>query len=318
MASLETSEPTGATPVLRRHEGSASMSLSSKALLTAWLASILAHLAALVCMFFLVFPFTLQESGAEPAAPRVQLLGPLDGAGFVPSELPDLLNQTPVIDATRIRFKPRALEPPTALVPRREDELSIIGIGVGSGNLADFGLRVGGEKGPEFFGVGGSARGARKVVYVVDRSGSMIDTFDFVRRELKRSILSLRRSQKFHVIFFNAREPLENPPKRLVNAIDAHVEPFFDFLDRVVPTGGTKPEAAMRLALALKPDLVYLLSDGVDFRQGLLDKLDEWNRRRRVRIYTIAYLDQTGRAILEGIAREHGGEFKFVSEYDLP
>ncbi len=319
MGLSNTSEPTGtASFSAKRVQRSASTRLGGHAFLAAWLASILVHIAGLAGMFFLVFPFTMQESDADSPTPYVQLVGPVDGTAFVPSDAPDASPPMLAPDASRIHFEPRPFDPPVALAPQRRPELSIVGIGAGGGTAADFGLRVGGEKGPEFFGVGQSARGARKIVYVVDRSGSMIDTFDFVRQELKRSISSLRRSQKFHVIFFNAREPLESPPKRLVSAIEAYTGPFFEFLDKVVPTGGTKPEAAIRRALALKPDLVYLLSDGIDFHPTLLGKLADWNRDRRVRIFTIAYLDQAGRAILEKIAREYGGEFKFVSEHDLP
>ena len=68
----------------------------------------------------------------------------------------------------------------------------------------------------------------------------------------------------------------------------------------------------------MEPDLLYLLSDGINFDPELPRKLDEWNRSRRTKIYSIAYLDQGGREMLEGIARQHGGEFKFVSEDDLP
>lgn len=312
-------EPTGTASFPAKRIGrSASTRLGGRVFLTAWLASILVHITGLAGMFFLAFPFTTQESDADSPTPYVQLIGPVDGVAFVPSDVPEASPPTLTPDASRIHFEPRPFDPPVALAPQLRPELSIIGVGAGGGTAADFGLRVGGEKGPEFFGVGQSARGARKIVYVVDRSGSMIDTFDYVRQELKRSISSLRRSQKFHVIFFNAREPLESPPKKLVSAIEAYIGPFFEFLDKVVPSGGTKPQAAIRRALALKPDLVYLLSDGIDFHPTLLDKLADWNRDRRVRIFTIAYLDQSGRAILEKIAREYDGEFKFVSEHDLP
>jgi len=300
------------------HDGSASMSLSGRALLSAWLISLLVHLAGLAGMFFLVFPFTGQESEAEALSPMVQLVGPLNASGQIRSDLSELSQQAPSEDAWEIKFAPKPAAEALAAAPPQKPELSIIGIGTGGGEFDDFGLGLGGDAAPDFFGVGQAARGARRIVYVVDRSGSMIDTFEFVRRELKRSIGSLRRSQKFHVIFFNSRAPLEAPPKRLVNAVEAHTEPFFEFLDQVVPTGGTEPETALNRALQLRPDLIYLLSDGIDFEAGLLTKLNEWNRDRKARIFTIAYLDRTGREILEIIAREHGGEFKFVSEYDLP
>jgi hypothetical protein len=196
--------------------------------------------------------------------------------------------------------------------------IPIIGIGGGaSGGGGESGLGLGGGAGPEFFGLGATAPGVRTIVFVVDRSGSMVGTFAAVRAELKRSISALRRSQKFHVIFFNSGDPIENPPMRPVNAVDANKREFFEFLDNVTPGGGTRPERAMRRALALEPDLIYFLSDGL-FEAELLDRLDEWNRTRHTKIYTIAYLDQSGRKLLESIARQHGGEFKFVTEDELP
>jgi len=135
---------------------------------------------------------------------------------------------------------------------------------------------------------------------------------------LKRSISAMRRTQKFDIIFFNAGPPLEHPPKKLVSAIGANKRVAFEFIETVTPLGGTKPEQALERAFELEPDLIYLLSDGVDFDPGLMQKLDEWDRARRVQICTVAYLDPGGRKIMEQIAREHNGEFRYVSEYDLP
>jgi hypothetical protein len=265
---------------------------------------------------------------------EAQVVGDIDGAA--PTDAPPMFD--PSQSAVAIGAQPMPL--PARPEPQGGGEalealgrssggtkplqLPIIGIGGaggpgdGTGDLTDFGLGAGGGAAPSFFGAGGSARGVRSVVYVVDRSGSMTDTFAHVRAELKRSISSLRRSQKFHVIFFNSGEPLENPPRRLLNAIEGNRKEFFAFLDTVDPAGGTHPENALRLALSMAPDLVYLLSDGINFDPALPERLNEWNVDRRTRIFTIAYLDPAGREMLEAIAREHGGEFKFVSEYELP
>jgi hypothetical protein len=169
---------------------------------------------------------------------------------------------------------------------------------------------------PAFFGAGAGGKAVTNVVYVVDRSSSMLDTFDFVRAELTKSISSLRRSQRFHVIFFNAGPLLENPPERLVHAIEGNRKAFFEFLETVTPTGSTDPLPAMYRAFELKPDLIYLLSDGLKFPPDILQRLDVLNRSRDTVISTIAYLDPLGRQILEQIAREQGGEFVFVSGFD--
>ena len=73
----------------------------------------------------------------------------------------------------------------------------------------------------------------------------------------------------------------------------------------------------MRRALATEPEMIYFLTDG-EFDPGIAEKLDHWNEDRRVRIFTIAFFNQARAALLERIAREHGGEFKFVTEHDVP
>ncbi|MFH0982470.1 MAG: VWA domain-containing protein [Planctomycetota bacterium] len=200
--------------------------------------------------------------------------------------------------------------------PRRGG-LSIMGLGAGGGDLGKYGLGVGtGDSGPQFFGLGGTARGAKNIVYVVDRSGSMIGTFGAVREELMRSVERLRRSMRFHVIFFNAGPPLENPPKKLVHAAREEKAALATFLTGIQPQGNTDPIPAMRRAFAVSPDVIYFLTDG-EFDPQLVEELRKWNVDKRVRIFTIAYVSQRGAALLEQIAREHNGQYRFVSEYDL-
>lgn len=328
-----------ATPACPRSESGAWMGLAGTKVFAAWLISIVLHAGALGAMLLIVFPFSVRDRTDELPVVHAQVVGDIDARGVHPSQAVD---PSPPQQATQMGEMGRFVPNPTVTVgptgtPSGTNDplaslrgggatkmpgMSVIGIGPGGGedggDAARYGLTVGGGAGPEFFGLGGSAPGVRTIVYVVDRSGSMVDTFHAVRAELKRSISALRRSQKFHVIFFNSSEPLENPPARLVNAIDTNKEQFFNFLTTVSPSGGTKPERSLRRALALEPDLVYLLSDGINFDPDLPRRLDDWNRDRKTKIYTIAYLDQGGREMLEGIARQHSGEFKFVSEDDLP
>ncbi len=197
-------------------------------------------------------------------------------------------------------------------------DLSIVGIGTGGGDdFSKYGLRASaGGPGPEFFGLGRRARGARNIVYVVDRSGSMMTTFDAVRGEMRRSVDGLRRGQKFHVILFNAGPPLENRPKKLVPATASQKGHLFEFLDAIQAEGATDPIPAMERAFEVDPDLIYFLTDG-DFAPALLERLRELNRDQRVKIFTIAYVSEAGRGLLEQIAREHGGEFRFVSDNEL-
>lgn len=279
--------------------------------------SVAVHATLFFGMLVLVFPFAPGEKEDLPVV-FAEIVGSPEAASLVPSPLPDLTRQIEVPDPRQMHLTPKESSELSKLTTMKKPELSIIGIGAGGGDFDKYRLPMDIGVSTEFFGLGSSARGARRIVYIVDRSGSMIDSFIYVQAELKRSVTALRRNQKFHVLFFNVGPPLENPPKRLVSAIEAHKVQFFEFLDEVVPRGDTKPARALHRALSLEPDLIYLLSDGIDFEPSLLRRLDEWNRDRRSRIYTIAYLDQTGGELLERIAREHNGEFKFVTEDDLP
>ncbi len=317
---MSETDPIGAAEAARvwQHQGSASVTLSGRAVLAAWAISFLIHLLLLCCMVVLVFPFAPKESQPNAPVALAEIVGSIDAPDFVPTPAPQPAQSLATFQQALEQFTPREFTPLDAMKAFKKPELSIIGIGAGGGDFADLGLSIGHGEGPEFFGLGRTSRGARKIVYVVDRSGSMTDTFVYVQQELRRSISALRRSQKFHVIFFNAGRPLENPPRRLVSAIRAHKETFLEFLEGVGPKGGTNPGPALHRALDLEPDLIYLLSDGVDFDADLLEKLKTWNENRKVEIYTIAYLDRSGSELLQLIARQNNGKFKYVTEHDLP
>ncbi len=327
-----------------QHEGSASPNLSGKGVLLSWILSIIFHVAALGGMYLLVFPYVAAPPEVERTVTFAQVVGDIDATGTAPvppNSAPPSTTPSPQspITGSDHRLQPAIsaldtvvggpLGSPSASASETSGGLGgptipgvpVIGLGGGTpgsgGDAGPPGVALGSGTGVNFFGLQSSAPGVRSIVYVVDRSGSMTDTFAGVRAELKRSIGTLRRSQKFHVIFYNSGDPLENSPRKPVPAIEANKRAFFEFLEGITPTGGTRPERALRQALALEPDLIYFLSDGV-FEPEVVERLKEWNRGGRTKIYTIAYLDPQGRRLLESIARQHGGEFKFVTEHDLP
>lgn len=298
------------------------------ALLAAWIVSLVVHVGIFAVMVAL--PWMREQTG--------QAEGPLVAA----TSLQDLPKSTKFTMApvqspfAKQQQNPRRQEQITPVEPRTLTEeslhqalgelqgvsksaIEIVGIGTGGGDFSKYGIHVGaGGQGPQFFGLGGEARAARRIVYVVDRSGSMMGVFDDLRKELKRSIDNLRKSQKYHVIFYSTDPPIEAPPGRLVNAIRSSKERTFEFIDMTTPEGMTQPIEAMRRAFQLKPDLIYFLSDGdIPEAELLKENLATWNRKERVRIFTIAYVSSAGRLLLEDIAREHNGAFRFVSEFEL-
>jgi len=168
---------------------------------------------------------------------------------------------------------------------------------------------------------------AHHVVYVVDRSGSMAASFDFVRQQMLKSISRLAPSQTFHIILFAEGRPIENPPGRLVPAEDAYRLGAVDFLMPIQAIGQTDPVPALLRAFQVlqkaddqKPGkLIYLLTDGVfPDNEAVLRAVAEANRNKDVHINTYLYGDQELEAkdVLERLANENGGRFKLIDSYE--
>ena len=195
-------------------------------------------------------------------------------------------------------------------------QLDVIGVGGGGNHIGGWeGLGNGGGRGG-FFGTGGDEEGPRKFVYIVDRSGSMTDSIDFVKYELKRSIGELSDEQEFHVIFFSSGPPVEMPTRRLVNATERNKQLAFEFIDGIVPQGETDPSKAIERAFACQPELIYLLTDG-EFDRQIVDLCKRLNVGGKVTVHTIGFLYDSGDEVLKQIANDNGGNFKKVKEEDL-
>jgi Mg-chelatase subunit ChlD len=200
-------------------------------------------------------------------------------------------------------------------------QIDLIAAG-GEASQGTFRLQSGGETAvtSTFYGTGGNAN---HIVYVVDHSGSMMDSFPFVRMELLRSVSKLTAAQDFHVILFSSGAPLENPPRRLVKAVYKEKANLAEFLDPIVPGGGTDPTDALTRAFAVldKADrlggkLIYLLTDG-EFRDcdKVVNALRELNSNKDVVIntYMYAFRPEKGIDVLKQIAAENGGQYRYVA-----
>jgi hypothetical protein len=189
---------------------------------------------------------------------------------------------------------------------RQISVLKVTGIGEETGSAV---------RRPGFFGVE-AADGRGKIVYVLDRSGSMTDSLDYVKFELKQTIGELGEAKEFHVIFYSSGPPLEMPTRRLVEATERNKQLAFEFIDGVIPQGETDPSKALERAFAAKPELIYLLTDG-EFDRAIIDLVKRLNPDKQVAVHTIGFLYKLSEAVLKEIARENGGEYRFVSEQDL-
>lgn len=165
--------------------------------------------------------------------------------------------------------------------------------------------RIPGWDQASFYGV--PARG-RVFVFVVDCSGSMADDARLVRAkaELRRTISRLRWPQRIHIIFFND-VPLPQPggTPRLA---DAEGKSFLlRWLGTVEAEGGTEPRVAMRQAIGLAPDAIFLLSDG-EFPTGAVESIAAANKSR-IPIHCIDLAAGAAGDHLRQIAEGSGGRY---------
>jgi hypothetical protein len=167
-----------------------------------------------------------------------------------------------------------------------------------------------------FFGQVGTAR---KVVYVVDVSASLMIYTDDIADELTGSVRDLVPIQRFHVVLAMPQDVREFDPRRLVPATARYkrrLENFANVIRGVPEPGKADPLEAMRRAFAVDPELIYFLTDGdyPDIEQDLLALLEQLNAQRAVKITTIGFdPSPRPRQLLERIAREHGGNCRVVT-----
>jgi hypothetical protein len=146
-------------------------------------------------------------------------------------------------------------------------------------------------------------------VYVVDSSGSMIDEARMPRAtmEVRRSVMALQPPQRFEVIFYNHEShPMPGGPTPRTADLESK-NLLFSWLRLIEPDGGTDPRVAVRQALGMKPDAVFLLSDGA-FPDGTVDEITRFNKHR----IPIHCVDLTGGLAgdhLKRIAAANGGRF---------
>ena len=202
----------------------------------------------------------------------------------------------------------------------RLERLEVFGVGGGGFEMGGF---EGLGSGRGFFGAGGEGAGGegvdegpRKIVFIVDRSGSMTDSIDYVKYELKRSISELGEEKEFHIIFYSSGPPVEMPTRRLTSATERNKQMAFEFVDSVIAVGETDPSEAIKRAFACQPELIYLLTDG-EFDKSMIDLVKRMNVGGKVVVHTIGFIYKDGEVVLKQIADQNGGQYKFVSTSDL-
>ncbi|HEX8914653.1 MAG TPA: hypothetical protein VF796_20045, partial [Humisphaera sp.] len=202
------------------------------------------------------------------------------------------------------------------------------GDGDGSGPLAPFGAPGGGAPGPKgpVFGHGGNAR---KIVFICDATGTMINKMSVLRRELKAAVKDLRNGvQSYKIVWYtdNGKVLTEKGPGKegLIVCSVNNKDATFTWLDDITPAGTTDPIPAIQAAFALKPDLIYFLSDGEfnnlrSYKEVLDEVVKGSQSSKGTKVNTILFdtIDPDAQKVMEDMSKQTNGRFRAVKVSDL-
>lgn len=135
--------------------------------------------------------------------------------------------------------------------------------------------------GAAFFGV--SAPG-RRFVYVIDRSYSMAENNALLaaKNELLQSLERLQPGMEFQVIFYNDDpRPLRERKTGVIPVSLQSIRRAKDEISQFNPAGSTNHEKALRKALELHPDAVFMLTDAEDADEKLITLITQLNQKQR-------------------------------------
>lgn len=186
---------------------------------------------------------------------------------------------------------------------------------------------------------GVQSKAARTMVYVVDGSGATANSFAYLRAQLMRSIDRLSPTQRFQVVLFRqsgdskfSLAPINSG--RLARATPEHKQAVEDWLGTIAARGRSNPLDGLSAALALKPDLVLLITRSIQrtemgWAQGqreILQTLNELNPpneysgQRPTVIKAVQLLDDDPTGIMKAIGTLHGDgstDYQIVKYEDL-
>jgi hypothetical protein len=170
-----------------------------------------------------------------------------------------------------------------------------------------------------------------KFVYVFDRSSSMSGysgrPLAAAKSELYASLGNLGSVHQFQLIFYNERPQVLNPykpqPPRLMFGDDQSKKLASRFIAGIEARGGTRHMDALKLALGMRPDVMFFLTDALEppLSPSQLKEVARLNGRVGATIHSIHF--GSGPAVggvnfLHRLAEQSGGRYVYVDVTKLP
>jgi hypothetical protein len=167
-----------------------------------------------------------------------------------------------------------------------------------------------------------------KFVYVIDRSASMGGSgqaaLSAAKAALLASLRNLEQVHQFQIIFYHEKPTIFNPTgekHRSLFATERNKEAAAQFIASITPFDGTEHYDAILLAIRLRPDVVFLLTDADDPKLTAA-QLERINRLSGgITIHAIEFgsgPQPEADNFLVKLARENGGKHVYVDVTRLP
>ena len=163
-----------------------------------------------------------------------------------------------------------------------------------------------------------------KFVYVLDRSGSTGGkVLAAAKAEILASIEKIDDVHQFQLVVYNERPKAFNPAGpngQLAFGTDANRAEVKRFLASIGADGGTDHAAALSMAIRMRPDVIFLLTDGDKplLSPQELARIDRIGPGIMIHAIQFGEGQQTGgRGWMGKLAQQSGGEYRYVDTAKL-
>lgn len=149
-------------------------------------------------------------------------------------------------------------------------------------------------------------------IFIIDRSGSMSGArFNAAKEALMKTIERLPAGKTFFAYLYDDRhEAMPGGGWQKVSA--SSKKAAIQWVQRAQTRGGTNPSSALKAAFSMSPSTIWLLTDGQFSESAVLGVIKGLNSGKKVRINTIALVDNSGERVLKRIAAENRGTYVFI------
>ena len=186
----------------------------------------------------------------------------------------------------------------------------------GQGGGSGGGVGQGTGPGTEFFGMrdrGGS------FAYVIDRSGSMFTrgSLNVAKRELLASLAQVAPEARFAVVFYNIDATVFTDPSGragMMAATPANKARLRTLLNSISPDLGTDHMLALRTALALRPEVIFFLTDADLMSRQEVEEILAITGKTRIQAVEFGLAGGLGggSAPLRSLAKATGGSYRYI------